>query len=389
MRPRQYRLALLVTRMDIGGVPDHVMTLLDGLSDDFDVTLICDNIHPNHRTEAERLGVKIILIPMRRLMGGVSDWHAFKMLRQTLREGEYDILHTHMSKAALLGALVGVTNRSIVVVNTGHNFGYLAIPQRWKKAIFWCYDRFLSSFGHDATVTVSQTVADTAAKAGLIPKKRLRTIQNGIRLCRFDTTAQPSETLKSQVLGPAMSEGALIICVARLVWFKGLHTLIAALPVVLARHPDTRVLIVGDGELRQDLEARAKRLEIDPVIVFAGERDDIPELLKISDLFVLPSVSEGLPISLLEAMAARLPLVATRVGGIPELIEDGKTGYLVPSKDDRALAQAILSFLDDPEKMRRAGLAGRARLEERFSQSAMVCKTEALYRDLIQSAKGS
>jgi glycosyltransferase involved in cell wall biosynthesis len=334
------------------------------------------------------LGVEIILIPMRRLMGGASDWRAFKMLRQTIRDGDYDILHTHMSKAALLGALIGMTDRGIKVVNTGHNFGFVALPQRWKKAIFWCYDRFISSFGHDATVTVSQIVADAVVKARMVPRKRLHAIPNGIRVRRFDAIASAPLELKTEVLGTAMTDGPLITCVARLVWFKGLHTLIDALPDIIARHPDSRVLIVGDGELRADLETQAKRLGVDHTIVFAGERDDIPQLLKISDLFVLPSLSEGLPISLLEAMATGLPLVATRVGGIPELIEEGKNGYLVPSSDTHALGQAILSFLDDPEKMHQAGLAGRELLEKQFSQTAMVQKTEELYLDLIHAAKG-
>ncbi|MGB7240813.1 MAG: glycosyltransferase, partial [Sulfitobacter sp.] len=275
---------------------------------------------------------------------------------------------------------------SIAVVNTGHNFGYIAMPSWWKKAIFWVYDRFISSFGHDATVAVSQTVADAAARAWLIPRKRLHVIQNGIRLQRFDASGTPDAALKAQVLGAATTDGPLIICVARLVWFKGLHNLIDALPNIQSFDPKVRVLCVGDGELRQTLEDQARRLGVGHMIVFAGERGDIPKLLKISDLFVLPSVSEGLPISLLEAMAASLPLVATDVGGIPELIENGKTGCLVPSNDSQALGHAILSFLEDPAKMRLAGAGGRALLEARFSQTSMVRKTENLYRELIQTA---
>ncbi|MGB7240682.1 MAG: glycosyltransferase, partial [Sulfitobacter sp.] len=105
-------IAMLVTRMDVCGVPDHVMTLIDGFSDDFEVTLMCDNIHPSHRAEAEALGVDIVTIPMRRLMGGASDWQAFKLLRRILRDGTFDILHTHTSKAAMLGALIGMTDKS-------------------------------------------------------------------------------------------------------------------------------------------------------------------------------------------------------------------------------------------------------------------------------------
>lgn len=377
------RLAILVTRMDIGGVPDHIMTLLDGLGENYDVTLICDDIHEMHHAEAEELGVKVVRLPMQRLIGGWSDWQAFRQLSRILKDRQIDILHTHMSKAAMLGAMIGLSNRRITVVNTGHNFGFVAMPQAWKKAIFWAYDRFISSFGHAATIAVSQTVAKQVRQAQMIPQRRLHPIQNGIRLDRFDTHNPPPTGLKGEVLGDAVTEGALITCVARLVWFKGLHVLIDALPAIRKKHPDTRVLIVGDGELRADLIAQAERVGVADMVVFAGERGDIPDLLKISDIFVLPSVSEGLPISLMEAMASELPLVASRVGGIPELIEDGVNGYLCDSQDADSFAKGVLRLLDDPKHRRAAGRAGRKRLEQHFSQRAMVQKTETLYTALM------
>lgn len=382
---RKIRLAILVTRMDVGGVPDHVMTLLDGLDPSFEVTLICDNIHPSHAAEAARLGVRVVTMPMERLPGLRSDLDALRRLRAILRDNRFDLLHTHMSKAALLGGIIRVIDRSVLVVNTGHNFGFIAMPQRWKKAIFWVYDRLLSSLGHDATIAVSQTVADLALRARLIPAKRLHVIHNGIRLGRFDDSAPPPPTLRATLLGRSASEGPLILCVARLVWFKGLHTLIDALPKVLVAHPGARVLIVGDGELRADLVAQAERLGVARAVVFAGERADIPDLLKLSDLFVLPSVSEGLPISILEAMANRLPVVATNVGGISELVRDGQTGALVESGNAPALGCAISDLLSDPAKMQRYGAQGRALLEAEFNQTAMVRKTEALYRHLVAS----
>jgi glycosyltransferase involved in cell wall biosynthesis len=266
-------------------------------------------------------------------------------LRKILREGDFDILHTHMSKAALLGAIVGATDRSIKVVNTAHNLGYIALQERWKKAIFWVYDRIIATFGFDATITVSQIVADTARNAYLIPKNKLHAIQNGIRTTKFEKTKQ-GQNLRDEFLGE--SKGPLILTVARLVWFKGLDTLIDAFPMVLKKHQAAKLIIVGDGELRADLEAQANRLGISDCVLFTGERDDVPDLLSAADLFVLPSVSEGLPISILEAMASKLPIVATNVGGIPELVIDGETGRLVNSGDVEGLSQALLSVLNAP-----------------------------------------
>jgi glycosyltransferase involved in cell wall biosynthesis len=367
--------------MDIGGVPDHVMTLLDGFSPNIKVTLICDHIHPQHRNEAEMLGVDIDILPMQRLAGGMSDLKTLRGLRKILREGDFDILHTHMSKAALLGAIVGVMDRSIKVVNTAHNLGYIALPERWKKIIFWVYDRLISTFGIDATVTVSQIVADTARDAFLIPAKKLHVIQNGIRTTKFKN-AKLGQDLRKTILG--QTKGPLILTVARLVWFKGLNTLIDALPEVVERHTSTKLVIVGDGELRADLEAQVEQLGMSDYVVFTGERDDVPDLLAAADLFVLPSVSEGLPISILEAMASKLPIVATNVGGIPELVVDGETGLLVNAGDVDGMSAALISLLDDPCKCKAAGIVSYVRMTELFSQSTMVTATEKLYQNLFR-----
>ena len=158
----------------------------------------------------------------------------------------------------------------------------------------------------------------------------------------------------------------------------------SALPAIASAHPDARVLVVGDGELREELVRQAKDLGVENTIVFVGERNDVPDMLRIADLFVLPSVSEGLPISILEAMANRLPVVATNVGGIPELVRDGETGALVPSGEPHSLARAVIELLSNPEKMQAAGAAARARLKTHFSQEIMVAKTEKLYQNLLE-----
>lgn len=383
-RPR-IRVAMLVTRMDIGGVPDHVMSLIDGFSDDIHVTLICDHIHPRHEEEARARGAHVILLPMRRMPGLFSDFSTFLALRRLLRQGDFDILHTHMSKAALLGGLLGVVMPKLRVVNTAHNLGFIAMPARWKKLVFWVYDRLISSTGIDATVTVSQTVADIAGQARLIPRRRLHVIRNGIRLVPFDRRlAEAAPDAAGLSAG-----GPIILSVARLVWFKGLDTAIDAMARLRDAHPEARLMLVGDGELHGALAAQAATLGVSDRVIFAGERTDVPALLKIADLFVLPSVSEGLPISLLEAMAARLPIVATRVGGIPELVVEGVTGALVEPGDAPALAAAISRYLDDPAQMRAAGQAGRDRLTAQFSQAAMVRQTEALYGNLLNVSRAT
>ncbi|MZR32397.1 glycosyltransferase family 4 protein [Sneathiella litorea] len=380
------RLAMLVTRMDIGGVPDHIMTLLDGFGRNIDVTLITDSIHADHLADIENSGVKVHLLQMKRLVSVKSDLKALKNLRRILKDGQFNILHTHMSKAALLGAIVGTFSRDIIVVNTAHNLGFIAIPQYWKKAVFWAYDKIISALGFDAIITVSQMVANKIIRAKVAPGNRVHVITNGIRLQEFKASAKKETEFRREILGNA--EGVIIVCVARLVWFKGIDTLINAFSRVLKEHPSARLAIIGDGELRDTLMAQTRQLGIEEFIHFCGERRDIPAILSASDLFVLSSVSEGLPISLLEAMAAQLPIVATDVGGISELILHGDTGYLVPARDPVKLAKNISDLLSDPNARRTLGKAGYNRLCTEFTQDAMVMRTEALYQQLLEGTTG-
>ncbi|MFT6556361.1 glycosyltransferase [Sneathiella sp.] len=376
------RIAILVTRMDIGGVPDHIMTLLDGMSDGMNVTLITDSLHPEHQNAIEAKGIKIIFLPMSRLLDIRADIKALRQLRHILKEGGFDILHTHMSKAALLGAIIGTLSRDLIVVNTAHNLGFIAMPQRWKKLVFWAYDKIISALGIDATITVSQRVADAVIHAGILPRNRVFVIPNGIRLQSFSSRAAEDSSFRQEIIGNEGS-GKIIICVARLVWFKGIETLIDAFALVAKNHPDAHLAVVGSGELEESLRAQTRQLSLEKHVHFCGERRDVPALLTASDLFVLSSVSEGLPISLLEAMAARLPIVATDVGGVSEMIIAGKTGRIVPAAEPHSLAQHISDLLANPDLCHQYGEAGFDLLNEKFSQQAMVAQTEILYQNLV------
>lgn len=378
------RIAILVTRMDIGGVPDHIMTLLDGLSDRVHITLITDSLHPEHQEAIEAKGIPVVFLPMSRLINIGADIRSLRKLCQILKQGNFDILHTHMSKAALLGAIVGAIYRDLTVINTAHNLGFIAMPQWWKKSIFWVYDKLISAFGIDATITVSQRVADAVVRARILPQKRVFVIPNGIRLQKFSSRASEKNNFRQEILGDNAS-GKIIICVARLVWFKGIDTLIDAFADVAKNHPDAHLAIVGNGELKDNLVAQAHHLALEDRVHFCGERQDVPALLAASDLFVLSSVSEGLPISLLEAMAAHLPIVATDVGGICEMVIDEKTGRIVPAADPGKLASNVSDLLADPALRHRYGEAGFTLLNEKFTQQSMVEKTEALYRKLVFS----
>ena len=168
---------------------------------------------------------------------------------------------------------------------------------------------------------------------------------------------------------------------------KGHRYLLAAIPDVLARHPATYFLWAGEGDLEADLRAEARRLGLEGQVRFLGRRDDVPHLLAAADPFVLPSLFEGLPLAVLEAMAARLPVVGTRVCGTSEAVQDGVTGRLVPPEDAAALTAAIVQVLDAPDLAARWGAAGRARVAHEFNAARMVGEVVAVYEEEDRGCK--
>lgn len=380
MQQRPIHLVQLVTRLDTGGVPEQLLALLEGLAEKpYRITVVCREVSERYRQRLERLGVTLILLKMHRLLHP-RDLLAAVELYRLLRRLECDVLHTHTSKAALLGALVGWLAKVPVRVNTAHNLGCLALPQAPLRALFWLYDKLLFTRLH-AVITVSQRIRDRIVQLKVLPDAKAIAIPNGINTAPFAANPAQRQALRAQ-LGLADNAPA-IITVARLVWFKGLDNLIAAMAPVLQQHPTASCWIVGDGPLKSALQQQAEALGIAKNLHFLGERNDIPALLNAMDVFVLPSVSEGMPITLLEAMAAGKPLVATDVGGVGEMFQSGESGLLVPPRNPQALAQALIQLLNNAPLRNQMAQAARQRLEHTFSQAAMVQATHHLYHRLL------
>ncbi len=383
---RPIRLLQVVTRMDTGGVPNHLMTLLEGLTKyDYEITVACREIDERFKEKLTELGVRVFLIDLKRSINPLSDIKAIFKLYRHMREGQYDIVHTHMSKAALLGSIVGRLARVPVIINTAHNLGFLALKNPVLKRVFWLYDKTLFFFCVDSVITVSEIVRSKIVKARILSESKAAAIVNGLDLTPFKDCTTNLSVLKS-TLG-LEGRGLIIGTVTRLVWFKGLDTFVSAASEVLKVYPDTRFVIVGDGPLREDLRRQADGLGIGESLLFLGERTDVPELLQIFDIFALSSVSEGMPISILEAMAASKPVVATSVGGVPELVADGETGSLVNSGDSSAFGDALINIIGNSALRFSMGEKGRRRLEREFDVDKMVRSTDELYRRLLKNKK--
>lgn len=278
-------------------------------------------------------------------------------LAKLFHELEADVIHTHDDKPLLYGAPAARLAR-VRHIHTHHHGRLPQFTRRQEKLVA------LAARLPHRVACVSQDCAGWLGELG-VPAKRLLTVHNGIDRERFAFHGpHPS--------GPA-------VCVARLSPEKDLANLLHAAAQVAEAVPDFRLEIAGDGPLREDLLQLRQPLGLSERVAFLGVVRDISAVLRRARLFVLPSQSEGISLTLLEAMASGLPVVATRVGGNPEVVEEGSTGLLVPPGDPRALAQAMLKLWHNPERGRTLGQAGRHRVEKHFDIRAMVGRYEALY----------
>jgi glycosyltransferase involved in cell wall biosynthesis len=268
------------------------------------------------------------------------------------------------------------------VVSTVHNslFDYEISPfRRW---LYVLAERLTSPLA-DRVLAVSSAIAHDLIHRYGIRAEKVVTIRNGIDADAFIPTRPPALVLKDLNLG---NEDRRIGLAARMTPQKGHLVLLQALRLMSQRFSNLRCLLIGDGPLRPSLERYAGELGVAGQCVFTGIRSDIADLLSVVEVVVLPSHSEGLPFVLLEAMALAKPVVATRVGGNPEVVEDGKTGLLVPPGDPKALAEAIAFLLDHPDDAACMGKRGRERVVGRFGLDRMIKALEQLYLELLDRA---
>jgi glycosyltransferase involved in cell wall biosynthesis len=280
-------------------------------------------------------------------------------LAQLFRRERIDVVHTHDERPLLYGAAAARLARVPRVVHTRH--GQKARNTRRQVVLF----RLAASLA-DRVACVSDDAATLTLREGVAPR-RVRTVRNGIDLARFAYT------------GPA-PDGP-VVTVARLSPEKDVATLVRAAAVAVREMLSFRLEVAGDGVCMPALRQLTAELGLEEHVRFHGEVRDIPALLGRARLFVLPSVEEGISLTLLEAMARGLPVVATRIGGNPEVVADGETGLIVPAREPEIMARAMLQLLNDPEKGRRMGQAGRLRVETHFDVRRMVSAYEALYRN--------
>jgi glycosyltransferase involved in cell wall biosynthesis len=289
-------------------------------------------------------------------------------LARFLRDEHVTVVHTHGPDPMFYGGWAAWLARIPVRIHTQHDT--MLEDGSWREHLKF---RLAALAFHDV-VAVSGKTFEMLEKHR-IGRCRLRAIPNGIDEKRFAATERPGGV---SVL-PGERREMVIGTVARLAPEKALDRLIDAFAVLRQVRPRTHLTIVGDGPERQRLEAQADRLKLGPAVTFLGHQNNVAHVVRQFDMFVLPSITEGIPLALLEAMAAGLPAIATAVGGVPEVVTDD-TGVLVPSGDPRALLEAMVDLVDHPEKRLRLGASAAARVRRQFSLTRMSAAYRALYR---------
>lgn len=306
----------------------------------------------------------------------LMDFGAYRRLFSLLRQGRFDLVHAHGQDAAIMGSWIQPFLPFRLVV-TRHVLEEPAINLRQRLRARLALAALRRA---DAPVAVSQATADRLTDLAPIPSDRIRVIHNGIQLERFDPSMDWKQRLAfRENLGVGPSD-PLVVMPAVLRPGKGHDVLLDSAPQVLRRLPRARFVVAGGGELEQELMNRAEGLG--SAVLFLGHRSDIPQLLAASDLVVLPSRSEALPTVAMEAAAASRAIVASRVGGVPEVVEDGVTGMLVPPGDPRALSEAITSLLSSPARLRVLECAARRKAVEEFGIESQVDRTLELWREV-------
>lgn len=384
----------IITRLDMGGSAQNTLLTCRELSAKYEIVLVHGLSLESNMTDAEKRvvhegvaaardkGVRIVTVSsLVRTINPVKDLWALLSLFWLLFNEKPFVVHTHSSKAGILGRLAATLARIPIVIHTPHGHVFYGHFNRLFSKIFLWIEKFFALFT-DRIIALTSGEKEDYLNLSLGQPHKLMIVHSGVDIDRY-MRHKVDVIEKKQTL--ALQPNAFIIgFVGWLLPIKGPMYLLKAMPKVWVEHPDVTLVFVGKGDLDVDLRAAALELKADDRVKFLGWRDDIEDIMQIFDLLVLPSLNEGMGRVVVEAMAAGKPVVASNVGGIPDLVKHGQSGFLVPPADEDALVEAIVHFVNNPEQAKKMGVMGRLN-SHRFSLAAMIEKLDAIYEDLIFS----
>ncbi|MFH1093686.1 MAG: glycosyltransferase family 4 protein [Candidatus Omnitrophota bacterium] len=373
---KKIKIAQIITRMDWGGAPDIVRMLCQGLDAyKYEVTLVCGkNMYPTEKTKVflESLKERFVIIPeLKRDINPVFDALALRRLYFLFKKGNFDIVHTHTAKAGCLGRIAAKLANIKVIVHTshGHNFyGYFG-PIISKLIIF--VERALSSFT-DKIITLTRLEQSDLLRFKVAAQEKTAVAHTAVEFSSINkTNAHRSDLLKKEL---GVKDGHIVVgMVGRLEQIKGVKYFIEAALQVAQKIKNVQFVLVGEGSLKTELKMRVKQAGYEEHFIFCGWRDDVSDIMCLMDMMVLASLNEAVGLVLIEAQGLGIPVIASKVGGIPEVVDDGKSGILVEAKSAEKLTEAMSTLIQDELKRRSMGKAAADFVQSKYD-TADLCR---------------
>jgi glycosyltransferase involved in cell wall biosynthesis len=387
MPDHKIKILRIIARLNIGGPAIHVVLLTAGLNRTrFESLLVSGSENPGEGSMLDYAlshGVQPLIIP--EIVGefslGPRELKALASLYHLIRRERPHIVHTHTAKAGFVGRLAARLARVPVIVHTFHGHVLQGYYNSLKTHLLRDMERGLSRLT-DRIIAVSEQVKGDLVTYGVAASDKIQVITLGLELDPFLNGAASRGAFRREL---RLNGGQQLVgIVGRLFPIKNHHLFLDAAALVVKQEPASRFVIVGDGVLRTDIERHAHNLGIADRVIFTGWRRDLPCIYADLDALAVTSNNEGTPVSAIEAMATGCPVVATRVGGLPDLIREGETGYLVPPGDAPALAAALLRLLRESDLAKRIGETARTIIRERFAAQRLFTDMEQLYLGLVE-----
>jgi glycosyltransferase involved in cell wall biosynthesis len=385
------KLLRVIARLNVGGPALHVAYLTEGLADrGYDTTLVTGSLARGEESMsqvAENRGARIVMLPhLARDISPLNDALAVFRLAELIRKERPQILHTHTAKAGFVGriaALLAGNARPPIVVHTFHGHVLRGYFNPFVTLGFRTLERWLASVT-TKLIAVSPEVRDDLVRLGVAPEEKFAVIRLGIELGERVGGGDDvrRETRRQLGIGP---DAFVVGWVGRMTAVKRTDDVLRAFRELLDRDVDARLCLVGDGPDRAHMERRAHELGIARRCLFVGYQDDVAPYYEAIDALLLPSVNEGTPVSVIEALAAGRPAVATRVGGVPDVVRDGVDGFLSDVGDASTLADRLAELARDPERRAEMGREGREHVVQRYAVDRLVDDVDRLYRELLSA----
>ena len=375
------KILYLITQSELGGAQRYIFDLASNLKEELDVSIAFGE-QGDEGVLAEKLkqnDINYYSIPhLKRAISPWQDLLAIFAIRKLIKKIKPNIIHLNSSKISILGSLASIFSKSKIIY-TAHGWVFNEPLSKFKKSFYLHAEKFTAKF-KNKIICVSVFDHKAALENKIAPKEKLITIHNGIEKIHIQTKDLARALLSKSINQQLNNDETIIGSVGNLYKTKGFEYFIKAIKILVDNKINIKAVIIGEGREREELEDWIDQLYLKNHVILPGRIDKVAELLPALDVYICSSVKEGLSYTVIEAMMASLPIVATHVGGNPELITDSQEGLLVKAADPEKLAQTIIKLINNPELSNNLAKNAKAKAEKEFTLEKMVNKTKGLYR---------